>query len=130
VLVAPCPAPTFSFSYDETESIGTLVQVGPRSSYSSGSLSWRKIYVNRHVDTCLNVAGARARAERGGARAGEEGLEGGLLVCSVGFRGVPGEGVKGEKRTPRNAVARRRVYTHTRERHARLADRLMNQNYS
>lgn len=64
-LLPPRPAPSFSFSYDGTESIGTLVQAGPRSSYSSGSLSRRKIYVNRHVDTCLNVAGARARAERG-----------------------------------------------------------------
>lgn len=40
------------------------------------------------------------------------------MQCRL-IRGVPGEGVKGEKRTPRNAVARRRVYT--RERHARSA---------
>lgn len=129
VLIAPsacfplsCPAPSFSFSYDGTESIGTFVQVGLRSSYSSGSLSRRKIYVNRHVDTCLNVAGARARAERNEERDREKGLEVGLLVCSVGFRGVP-DRVKGEKRTPRDAVARRRVYTHTRARHARSACR-------
>lgn len=32
-------------------------------------------------------------------------------------------GVKGEKRTPRDAVARRRVHTHTRARHARSACR-------
>lgn len=122
LLPAPCPAPSFFFSFDGAESIGTLVQVGPRSSYSSSSLSRRKIYVNRHVDTCLNVAGARARAERDEVRGREKGLEVGLLVCSVGFRGVSGR-AKGEKRTPRDAVARRRVHTHTRARHARSACR-------
>lgn len=93
-FTAPCPAtrPPHSLSlYDDgAESIG------PRSSYSSGSLSQRKIYVNRHVDTCSNVARARARAERGEERvAGEKGLEVGLLVCSVGFRGLPGTGCRG-----------------------------------
>lgn len=120
-----------------------------RSSYSSGSLSRRKIYVNRHVDTCSNVAGARARAERSEAREEEKvgglgGLEVGLLVCSVGFRRVPGRKRKreGEKRTPLRCCTRERrrtlyacmharSHTHTRTtRHARLAGRLMNQNYS
>lgn len=66
----PCPLILFlGRRYDGAESIETpLVQARPCSSYSSGSLSQRKIYVNRHVDTCLNVASARARAERGEER--------------------------------------------------------------
>lgn len=58
------PAPSFSFSHTGPESIKPLAQARTRSSYSSGSLSRRKIYVNRHVDTCSNVTGARTRAER------------------------------------------------------------------
>lgn len=65
---SPCPPHSLSLYDDEAESIG------PRSSYSSGSLSQRKIYVNRHVDTCSNVARARARAERGEERFAGEGL--------------------------------------------------------
>jgi len=113
--------PPHSLSHT-TERSRSGLSFRPLSSYSLGSLSRRKIYVNRHVDTCLNVAGARARVERGEERDREKGLEVRLLVCSVGFRGVPGR-VKGEKRTPRDAVARKRVYTHTRARHARSACR-------
>lgn len=67
LLTAPLPPHSLSHTMERSRS-RPLVQAGPRSSYSSGSLSERKIYVNRHVDTCLNVAGARARAERGEVR--------------------------------------------------------------
>lgn len=100
--------------YDGAESIGVLsFKPGPRLVLFFGfSLSQRKIYVNRHVDTCLNVAGARARAERGEEprlEGGGEGLGSRVTGMQCRISRCPGHRVQREKRTPRDAVARRGV---------------------
>lgn len=82
-------------------------QAGTRSSYSSGSLSQRKIYVNRHVDTCSNVTGARARAERSEEGTWEEAWKSGYWYAVSDFAVFPGEsegGSRREERTPRDAM--------------------------
>lgn len=132
-FTAPCPAtsplppPPHSLSlYDDgAESIG------PRSSYSSGSLSQRKIYVNRHVDTCSNVARARARAERGEERFAGEGLGSRVtgMQCRIsrspGYRVQGGGG--GEEGGARNAHLEMQwhvggcIRIRARDTHARLA---------
>lgn len=108
-------------------------QAGTRSSYSSGSLSQRKIYVNRHVDTCSNVMGARARAERSEEGTWEEAWKLGYWYAVSDFAVFPGERVKGD-RAERNAhlvMQRRRAYMYRRNTRAtRTPSCLMNQNYS
>lgn len=119
------PPPSFSFSDEdamERSRSGLSFEPRPRSSYSSGSLSQRKIYVNRHVDTCLNVASARAEGE-GLGKSGSWYAVSDFAVSRVGVKG--GEVGVREKRTPRDAVARRRVYTHTHTRARARATRTL-----
>lgn len=113
VLAAPpcsspiSPPPSFSFSHAGAESIKPLARTGTRSSYSSGSLSRRKIYVNRHVDTCSNVTGARARAERNEEGTWEEAWKSGYWYAVSDFAVFLGESEgesRREERTPRDAT--------------------------
>lgn len=60
----PIPAPSFSCSHAEVESFSLSLKPGIARLIPQVPLSRRKIYVNRHVDTCSNVAGAQAHAER------------------------------------------------------------------
>lgn len=111
-----------------------------RSSYSSRSLSRRKIYVNRHVDTCSNVAGARARAERRARRVRTGELGSGSRVTGMQCRISPcprrekGHCARKETRTNSRICARTYTYkwtrVYTQRTHIQLADCLMNQNYS
>lgn len=73
--------------------------------------------------TCWHVFKRGGRASSRGKRRGTGPGEGlGSRVTGMQCR-ISWYRVKGEKRTPRDAVARRRVYTHTRARHARSACR-------